>query len=141
VRTFVGLRLLEVVVHGWDMRSPLEPMAALAPESAAVLVEWWPAFVTWGLQSEGPRASGGRFRFVFTDDGLSPYDLLVEGERVRMAPAEQVSAQVTFRCEAAAFVLLVCGRRPLDTLVAEGCVVLEGDRDRVTAFRQCFQGM
>src|SRR5262245_46894405 len=31
VRTFIGLRLLEVVVHGWDMRSPLEPTAALSP--------------------------------------------------------------------------------------------------------------
>ena len=36
----MGLRLLELVVHGWDIRSALDPTAALAPESAAVLGFW-----------------------------------------------------------------------------------------------------
>jgi hypothetical protein len=65
----------------------------------------------------------------------------VEGETVRMAPADQMPAHVTLHCEAATFVLLMCGRRPLDTLVAEGGVVLEGDRGLIAAFRQWFQGM
>jgi uncharacterized protein (TIGR03083 family) len=141
VRTFVGLRLLEVVVHGWDMRSPLEPTAALSPESAAMLVGWWPEFVTWGFQPKGSRAPGGRFRFVFTGNGLPPCDLIVEGETVRMAPVEHMPAHVTLHCEAATFVLLMCGRRPLDTLVAEGGVGLEGDRGLLASFRQWFQGM
>jgi uncharacterized protein (TIGR03083 family) len=37
VQTFVGLRLLELVVHGWDIRSSLELTASLSAESAAVL--------------------------------------------------------------------------------------------------------
>ena len=141
VRSFVGLRLLEVVVHGWDIRSPLEPTASLSPESAAMLVGWWPEFVTWGFQPDGLHAPGGRFRFVFTGNGLHPHDLIVEGETVRMAPAEQRPAHVILHCEAATFVLLMCGRRPLNTLVAEGYVVLEGDRGLIAAFRQWFQGM
>jgi uncharacterized protein (TIGR03083 family) len=141
VRTFVGLRLCELVVHGWDIRSPPDPTAALSPESAAVLVEWWPEFVTWGFQPDTSLVTGGRFRFVFTCNGLPPYDLMVDGETVRMAPAVQGLAHVTFQCEAATFVLLMCGRHPLDTLMAEGRMVLEGDRGRLAAFRQWFQGM
>jgi uncharacterized protein (TIGR03083 family) len=141
VRTFVGLRLLEVVVHGWDIRSPLEPTAALSPESAAVLVEWWSEFVTWGFQPDVSRATGGRFRFVFMGDVPHPYDLVVEGETVRMAAAEEMPAHVTLHCEAATFVLLMCGRRSLDTLIAEDRIVLEGERDLLAAFRQWFQGM
>jgi hypothetical protein len=95
VRTFVGLRLCELVVHGWDIRSPLEPTAALSPESAAVLEEWWPEFVTWGFQPDTSLVTGGRFRFVFTGNGLPPYDLIVDGETVRMAPAAQGLAHVT----------------------------------------------
>lgn len=100
VRTFVGLRLFELVVHGWDIRFPMEPAASLSPESAAVLVEWWPEFVTWDFQPDESLAPGGRFRFVFTGNGLHPYDLIVEGETVRMAPADQVPAHVTLHCEA-----------------------------------------
>ena len=141
VQTFVGLRLCELVVHGWDIRSPLEPAASLSPESAAMLVGWWPEFVTWCFQPDRSRAAGGRFRFVFTGHGLHPYDLIVEGETVRMAPAEQMPAHVTLHCEAATFVLLMCGRRPLDTLVAEGRLVIEGKDQLLAAFRQWFQGM
>jgi uncharacterized protein (TIGR03083 family) len=141
VRTFVGLRLCELVVHGWDIRSPLEPTAALSPESAAVLVEWWPEFVTWGFQPDRTLAIGGRFRFVFTGNGLPPYDLIVEGETVRMASADQGPAHVTFYCEAVTFVLLMCGRHALDTLMAEGRVRFEGDRGLLAAFRRWFRGM
>src|SRR5215510_5873418 len=72
VRTLVGLRLLELVVHGWDIRSPLEPATSLSVESAAVLVEWWPEFVTWGFQPDVSLLPGGRFRFVFTENILPP---------------------------------------------------------------------
>ena len=72
---------------------------------------------------------------------LHPYDLIMEGETVRMAPAEQGPAHVTLHCDAATFVLLMCGRRPLDTIMAEGRVVLGGDRGLIAAFRQWFRGM
>jgi hypothetical protein len=119
----------------------MEPAAALSPESATVLVEWWPEFVTWGFQPDMSLAPGGRFRFVCTGNIPPPYDLIVEGETVRMAPAEEAPAHVTLRCEAATFVLLLCGRRPLDALVAEGRVVLDGEHGLLAAFRQWFQGM
>jgi len=141
VQTFVGLRLFELVVHGWDIRSSLDPTASLAPESVAVIVAWWPEFVTWGFQPDVSRATGGRLRFVFPGNGLHAYDLIVDGETVRMAPAALEAAHVTFQCEATTFVLLMCGRYSLDTLVAEGRVVLDGDQRLITAFRQWFQGM
>jgi uncharacterized protein (TIGR03083 family) len=141
VQTFAGLRLLELVVHDWDIRSALDPTAALAPESAAILVAWWPEFVTWGFQPDVARMPGGWLRFVFPDHGLHAYDLIVDGATVRMAPAALGSVHVTFQCEAATFVLLMCGRRSLETLVAESQVVLEGDHDLIAAFRQWFQGM
>jgi len=80
-------------------------------------------------------------RFVFPGHVLHPYDLIVDGATVCMAPAAPGLAQVTFQCEAATFVLLMCGRRSLDTLIAEGRVVLEGDQHLIIAFRQWFQGM
>jgi hypothetical protein len=58
-----------------------------------------------------------------------------------MAPAAQGLAHVTLQCEAATFVLLMCGLQPLDTLMTEDRMVLEGNRGRPAAFRQWFQGM
>ena len=72
----------------------------------------------------GHSRQGVGFGSCSRSNGLPPYDLIVEGETVRMAPAEEAPAHVTLRCEAATFMLLMCGRRPLDTLVAEGRVVL-----------------
>src|SRR5262249_7982627 len=100
----------------------------------------WPALVPWGFQPDGSRAPGERLRFVCMGDVPHPYALSGEGETVRMAAAAAVPVHVTLHCEAATCVLLMCGRRSVDTLRAEGHLVLEGDRGLMAAFHQWFQG-
>ncbi len=141
IRTFVGLRLLEVVIHGWDIRSQLEPSAPLSPESAAVLVGFWPEFIAWGFRPEPTLSTAARYRFAFTGDVPHPYDIVVEGQTVRMEPAGEHAAHVTLHCAAATFVLLMCGRYRLDTLITTGQVTVEGERGLVAAFGKWFQGM
>jgi uncharacterized protein (TIGR03083 family) len=141
VRTFVGLRLLELVIHGWDIRSQLEPSAPLSSESAVVLVGFWPAFVAWGFRPDPSLSTLARYRFALPGDMLSPYDIVVEGKTVRMEPAGEHPADVVFRCEAATFVLLMCGRHALPTLIHDGRVTVEGAGGLVAAFGKWFQGM
>lgn len=141
VRTFVGLRLLELVMHGWDIRSQFEPSAPLSPESAAVLVGFWPEFITWGLRPDSTRSTPVRCRFAFTEPMPHAYDIVVARQTVHMEPARELPAHVIFRCDAATFVFLMCGRSPLDTLITNGQVTVDGDRGLVAAFGPWFQGM
>lgn len=142
VQTFVGLRLLELVIHGWDIRSPLEGEVSLSPESATALVEFWPEFVEWGFQPGAGFVAPTRYRFVFGGSRSQPYDIVVEANTVRMEPAETTQADVTFRCVAETFVLLMCGRRSLEVLLARGHMTVDRDHAKVVeVFSQWFPGV
>src|SRR5712692_8549165 len=95
----------------------------------------------WGLRPEPTLSTAARYRFAFTGDVPHPYDIVVEGQTVRMEPAGEHAAHVTLHCAAATFVLLMCGRYRLDTLITTGQVTVEGERGLVAAFGKWFQGM
>ena len=44
VSTFLSLRMMELSLHGWDIRSQLEPSARLSPASMQFIVELLPIF-------------------------------------------------------------------------------------------------
>ena len=69
--------------------------------------------------------------------------------RACVAPTGQAEVDVCFRCEAEPYILVMFGRRPMETaiatgevdiLVGGGEVTVEGDHALATAFGQSFQG-
>ena len=59
VSTFLSLRMMELSLHGWDIRSQLEPSARLSPESVQFIVELLPNFFSVVVQSERLLAEAG----------------------------------------------------------------------------------
>jgi uncharacterized protein (TIGR03083 family) len=140
VRTFLDLRLFELALHGWDIRSRLEPEAHLSDESLPVLMGLIPQFIGWIFWSGSRLPSPIRYRFHLTGPGASTSDIVVEGDTVRLEPTGADTAHVTFRCDTETFVLLMLGRLTLPAALAQSHLGAEGEAERVDAFAQWFRG-
>jgi uncharacterized protein (TIGR03083 family) len=131
VRFRVETRLVELAIHGWDIRSRLEPVAHLSAETLPVLSDWvgQRALNFLGLAKfrlDQPYAAQIRYRFALSGRPSSGYDLVVEDNRCRMEPAVMASPHVTFRCDAETFVLMGLGRLNIASVIADGRLVVEG---------------
>lgn len=143
---FIELRLKELAVHEWDIRAGLEPEAHLSPTSLPAIMTTISESIAsgslrWAFWTGPHLATPVRYRFAVSGGGPSKSDIIVEGDQLRMADADNRPANVTMRCDAETYVLLVYGRLDLEAAVASGRLVVEGDRALATAFAQWFRGI
>ena len=144
VRTIVDMRLTELVMHGWDIRSKLEPEVHLAPESFSTFVEMFTGpfgWCRWTLLPGVQRPAPLRYRFEVTGPVSLRTDLVIEGKQARLEPVAAVPAHVTFSCAMEPFVFLLYGRLPLSDAIAAGHITAEGATEFIPTFAQWFRGM
>jgi uncharacterized protein (TIGR03083 family) len=143
---FIDLRLKELAIHEWDIRSRLEPNAHVSPASLPAIMttiagSMASGSIPWAFWP-GPRLSTPvRYRFVVT--GPVPYrtTLVVAGDRVALEEAGDAAVDVTFQCDTETFVLLISARLTLESALDNGRVIVEGDRSLAMAFSQWFKGV
>jgi uncharacterized protein (TIGR03083 family) len=145
VREFLALSVQELAIHGWDIRSRLEPAFHLSPESITVLVQHIPQLLDRPRRAVfplPPEFSGHvRFRWELRGAVLDTHDIVVEHGRCRMEPADaSAAAQVAFRGEAETFVLLLYQRLPLTVATATGILEVEGDGELTAALDRWLRG-
>jgi uncharacterized protein (TIGR03083 family) len=141
VRTVVALRLTELVMHGWDIRSQFEPEAHLAPESLPAFLELMTGVFQWAFWPGTRCAAPVRYRFEVTGPLPLKTDIVVEGDQARLEPGESAQANVTFRCVTELFVLLLYGRLTLPHAIAAGHIAAEGETELIPVFAQWFRGV
>jgi len=130
-------RLLELVVHGWDIRSRLESDAHLSDASVPVLVEVILGRVFRWLFHPGPRLPTPiRYRVTLTGVDATEYDIVIAGDQATVEPAGTAVAHVLLWCDPETFVLLMLGRLPLSDALAQRLLVAEGAGEQVSAFAQ-----
>ena len=133
VRRYLILRLAEMSVHEWDIRSGLEPSAKLPDAVAPTLMELLPGFVVGRFFQPGSEiANASRFRFALTDGGA--HDIVAGGGELRMEDSTGDAADATFTCDGSTFALLAYGRYTVESAVTAGKMTVEGDRDLVARF-------
>ena len=126
IRRYLILRLAEMTIHEWDIRSRLEGSARLPDAVAAALPELLPGFVVGRFFLPGSEiATPSRFRFDLTDGGS--HDIVAGGGELRMEESTPDAADVTFSCSASTFALLAYGRITVEGAVAAGDITVEGD--------------
>ncbi len=138
-RTYVDLRLTELSVHEWDIRSRLEPSAHISAESMPAVMDLVPTFVVGRLFQPGSRLTGtARYRFELTGAGPGTLDIVIEGGRARVeTPANATvpsQSDVTFQCDAETFALVAYGRMNMAGAVKDGLVAVQGSQDLAAQF-------
>lgn len=140
VRTIVGFRLLELAVHGWDIRSRLEPSAHLSTDVLPALVEFVSEYLEWffnpGTEAYGPV----RYRFGMGGVDVPPTDIIVTGNTCRAETLSDRTPDVTFRCDAEVFIFLMCGRTSVASAKAREDLRIEGSDGLAELFGRWFQG-
>lgn len=137
VRTYVDLRVAEVIVHEWDIRSRLEGPVKLPERCLAAMVDVISAFIVGVLFNPGSKlGSPARYRFELTGAVPGQHDIVVNDGVARMQPAEGSSPDVTFRCDTETFVLLAYERITLAEALADGRISFEGDRKLADQFAE-----
>ena len=143
---FMDLRLKELALHEWDIRSGLEPHAHLSTASYPAILDTISESIAsgslrWAFWSGPTRPSPVRYRFLVRGPGPRQPDLVVDGNTLRMEDAGEAQPEVTFRCDTETYILMVYGRLDLDTAITSGRLVVEGDRELAMAFGQWFRGI
>ena len=135
VATYVYLRLAELVVHEWDIRSKLDASAQLSSECLPAVMDLMPTFVIGTLFRPGAsQSASGRFRFELTGVASGSHDIVVENGDSYMEAAGNEPASVTLRCDVETFALIAYGRTSLDKSESEGRLTVEGDREFASLF-------
>lgn len=143
---FIDLRLKELAVHEWDIRSSLEPSASLSAACLPAIIRLIDDSVAsgsirWGFRPGEPHAEPVRYRFEVTEPVPYQIDLIVADGTVQQEVEVEAPADVMFRCDTESFVLLVYGRLTLDRAFQDGHVTARGERAQADAFAQWFKGI
>jgi len=142
VHAVVHAGVFELAIHGWDIRSALEPPAHLSPDALTVLPDYFAACLHWFFLPGARLPTPIRYRFAFTGRLNSTWDMVIEGDQAHMGPAvDATSANATFRCDGEAFALMMCGRMGFDATLGNKRMIPTGDMAVAQAFKQWFQGV
>ena len=164
IHAHLELRVQELAIHGWDVRSGFEPETHLSPRCLPILMETvWP----WLCRTfrPGPRlTSPVRYRFDVTGPISTTHDIEVEGDDFRMGtdgqyfsplsdptqssmPDAQRSSvggsrtqNITFSCDTDTYILYLYGRLTTEAAVAAGRMSVAGDVDLASRFERLFKG-
>ena len=141
-RDYVGLRLQELTIHGWDIRSAFNKAATLSERPLQALLGVAQRFWLTNTFRPVPGLTAPiRYRFDVPGPVPVRQDLLVSQDSFQREPVTDRSADVTFRCTTGDYLLLVYGRLPLDRAVDTGRLAIEGNCEQAALFATLFQGV
>ena len=142
VARLIDIRAFELAVHGWDVRYPMDRSATLSDKAVPFLKKvFMRRWLYSGFQKGEALREPVRFRFKLTDTENESYDVLVSGDKFRLAPSDGSVANVTFVGDSDTYILFCMGRLSLSRSVRRGRIVLEGEAELATQFRGWFKGV
>ena len=141
IRDYVDIRLEEMTIHGWDIRSAFDAAATLSepplPALLGVALRWLAITFRPVPQLSTPL----RYRFDVPGPAPVQQDMLVSQDGFRSEPVTDREADVTFRCATGDYLLLVFGRRSVEQAVDTGRLEIAGNRQQASLFTTLFQGI
>lgn len=123
IRGWVGMRIIELAVHDWDIRQPNEPAAGLSPTALPALLEVLPDMQTQFL---GQRAGdlAGTFGFHAGDRA---WGIRLQEGTASYLPEAPADADAGLHTDAESMILLTMGRVSLEAKRAGGALTVSGD--------------
>jgi len=141
VHDYVGLRLQELTIHGWDMRTAFDRAATVSERPLPVVVGLAQRWLSNTFRPEPRLTAPVCYRFDVSAPTRVQQDVLVSPDGVRLEPVTARDADVTFRCTTGDYVLLVYGRLPMERAVDTGRLEIVGNRAQASLFSTLFQGV
>ena len=137
---YLGVQLQELTLHGWDIRSGLDPAAALWDEPLAQLIGMTPRWLRTAFLADQDMPTPVRYRFDISSPVAVHEDILVTGAEHRVSPSGAESADAIFRGGTGNYLLLIFGRLQVAQAVAAGRLTVEGSFEEAKRFNAWFPG-
>jgi hypothetical protein len=141
VRSFVDMWMHELAMHGWDIRSRLEPSAQLSTASVSLFMTTIPRTLSGRGLSHARLPVPLRARFGLTGVAAHRVDLVLGHALARLEAAGESPAHLHCSCDTETFVLLLYGRLRLAAVMASGRVVSDIDPALVAVLDEWFTGV
>ena len=137
---YLGVRLQELTLHGWDIRSGLDASAELWDEPLAQLMGMVPRWLRTAFIANQDLPTPVRYRFDISSPVDVHEDILVTGAEYHASPSGAESADAILRGSTGNYLLLIFGRLQVEPAVASGRLSVEGSLDQAQTFNTWFPG-
>ena len=124
---WIGMRLIELGVHDWDIRQPHEPEAGLSSTVVPALLAVLPAMQTQFLTQRAGDDLAGTYGFQAGDASWGIR--LHEGAASYLSEAPS-DCDACLHADAESMILLTMGRADLEAKRAGGALTVTGDADK-----------
>lgn len=140
VRTMLDMRISELTMHIWDIRTVLDTEYHLSNDSVIVLIDTVDRAARRAFRPDPSLENPVRYRFAVSGPISTARDIVVAAEGARVGPASSDVPDVTFRCDGETYVLVMYGRLKLESALEEGRLTFEGNAELASGFGQRFVG-
>lgn len=134
---YVELRIQELVIHDWDMRSAFEESPSLDPRGIPALMDASPKWLGMAFRPDEKLDAPVTFRF---DTGGKSLTVTVEGDRFDFRE-ESGPAGLVLSCQPQDYLLFIYGRIDGQQALASGKLTAEGDTGLLPRFEAWFKGL
>ncbi len=139
VSLLIDERAVELAIHGWDIRYGIDRWARLSEPAVPFVKAWAEEGIPARLRSGSAPGQPVTYRFLLEDAPAESRDVTISEDRMRVGPPSTGDADVTFRCDTNAYLLLMVGRLPLSRYLRRGRLAVEGDEMLAKRFSDWFK--
>ena len=127
IEGWIGMRLIELGIHDWDIRQPHEPNAGLSPTVVPALLAVLPDMQTQFLTQRAGSELVGTFGFQVGD---ASWGICLDGGSATYLPEAPSDGDACLHADAESMILLTMGRADLEAKRASGALAVTGDTDK-----------
>ena len=143
-RAKADIRIAELAMHEWDLRWAFDRNVALAADSLPGLVSASGRAVRRAFRPDPGRTRPVGYRFALSGAAAEEVDVILSPDgaafRLNAASESDGPADVTFRCAADTYAMIIFGRLKLAAALSGGAATAEGDAALVDDFIAAFVG-
>lgn len=140
VRTLMTMRVTETAMHSWDIRSSLDPEAIISADCLPAMMITIPRAVRRAFRPSPGRAKAVRYRFETSGAVTSQTDIVLSAEGALVEQDAAGDPDVTFRCGADTYVMVMFGRMKIGDAIAYGSLAVDGPQSLAGQFAEAFVG-
>ena len=138
---YVELRIQELAIHDWDMRTPLEDAPSLNPDTISPLLNMAPKWLGMCFRPEEKLAEPVVYEFDLAPPHETRLIVRVNGDSFDMPSADEVPERWTVCGEAPAFLLFIYGRITGQEALDANEFAITGDPGLLQRFEGWFRGV
>ena len=140
VRILLDMRIAEMTMHTWDVRSVLDDDFHLSADAVEALIDMVDRAVRRAFRPDPSLTAPLVHRFVLDGPAGVRKDIVIAAEGAQVQPAGDQEPDVTFQCDGETYVMVMYGRLKIADALAEGRLTFDGDPALAVGFGQRFVG-